>query len=163
MILNRATASDFEFVYNCYMADHSNPYLLYEVQSKEDFMPIFEELIQQKIVNILFDEDSTSKVGMCKLLPLKHRNSHILYVGGIAISQTHLGKGYAKKLFNEIILHAKNNNFKRLELSVATFNQKAIKLYQSFGFEIEGKMRNYTYLKSENRFIDEYIMSLLLS
>ena len=38
---------------------------------------------------------------------------------------------------------------------------EAIKLYKKVGFEEEGVMRKYTYLKSEGRFLDELLMSYI--
>jgi RimJ/RimL family protein N-acetyltransferase len=35
-------------------------------------------------------------------------------------------------------------------------------LYERAGFEIEGRLKNYSFLKSENRYIDEYVMGLII-
>jgi RimJ/RimL family protein N-acetyltransferase len=62
----------------------------------------------------------------------------------------------------EIIDFCKKNTVLRIELSVAVQNKKAIQLYESVGFTKEGVLKNYTYLKSKNQFIDEVLMSNLL-
>jgi putative acetyltransferase len=51
---------------------------------------------------------------------------------------------------------------RRIELSVATHNQKACQLYETVGFQKEGVFKNYGFLKSENRFVDEYAMAILI-
>ena len=61
----------------------------------------------------------------------------------------------------EIIDLANQQDFKRIELSVATENLRAIELYKKIGFEAEGVMRKYTYLKQEGRFLDELLMSYI--
>ena len=38
------------------------------------------------------------------------------------------------------------SKFKKITLEVDDINEKAIKLYQKFGFEIEGKLKNDKYL-----------------
>ena len=48
-----------------------------------------------------------------------------------------------------------------MELSVAAINDKATHIYEKAGFQKEGVLRNYTYLKSENRYLDEVLMSYL--
>jgi putative acetyltransferase len=44
---------------------------------------------------------------------------------------------------------------------VATENVRAIELYKKVGFETEGILRKYTYLKREQRFLDELLMSYI--
>lgn len=100
---------------------------------------------------------------MCKLIRQKHRNSHIMYLSGVAIHPDYFGKGFGKKMMLEIINICKIKSVSRVELSVDTHNLKAIKLYKSVGFTKEGILKNYTFLKSKNKFIDKQIMSNLIS
>ena len=48
-------------------------------------------------------------------------------------------------------------NLMRLELDVYTDNQAAIRLYQKFGFVIEGTLVNYAY--RDGQFVDTYTMA----
>ena len=98
---------------------------------------------------------------MFKLIPLHHRTKHINYIGGLAIHPDFAGKGFGSKMMAEIIDLGKQRGLKRLELSTATFNTKAIQLYEKHGFVFEGVMKNYTYLQAEERFIDEQLMAYL--
>lgn len=137
-----------------------NPYLLYEMMEEETFRPIFEDLIKDEVLFLY--KTGLENIGMCKLIRQKFRNEHILYVGGLAIYPDHFGKGFGKKMMQEIIDFCKNKGVSRIELSVAAHNEKAIKLYENVGFTKEGVLKNYTYLKSEDQFIDEILMSNLL-
>ena len=65
-------------------------------------------------------------------------------------------------MLQEIIAFAKEQNVLRIELSVSVENIKAINLYKKSGFEVEGVLRKYTYLKSEERFLNETLMSYIL-
>jgi L-phenylalanine/L-methionine N-acetyltransferase len=64
-------------------------------------------------------------------------------------------------MMTEIIDFAGKSGFKRIELSVAVHNEKAIQLYEKAGFEQEGILRKYTYLAKENQYFDEILMSYL--
>lgn len=158
-MIRPANPNDLDFVYDLYMHPQVNPYLLYEPMDKTAFAPIFHDLITSGIKYIY--HDSTEDAGMFKLIPLAHRTSHIAYLGGLAIHPSHGGKGYGLRMLNEIIEFAKSRSFLRVELSVATVNTKAIRLYEKAGFEKEGIYRKYTFLKSENRFLDEVVMSVV--
>ncbi|ULQ55785.1 GNAT family N-acetyltransferase [Flavihumibacter rivuli] len=157
--LRPAEATDFNFFYELYMHPDVNPYLLYEWMGEEEFRPVWQELMDKQVLYVL--EAGSEPVGMCKLVPQYHRNSHMVYLGGVAIHPDHGGKGYGKSLMEAIIQKAKANGIKRIELSTAVDNERAIRLYERSGFQIEGRLRNYTWLKSEERFIDEYLMSWL--
>jgi putative acetyltransferase len=158
-MVRKITNADFDFIYGLYMHPGVNPYLLYEMMDVKPFLPIFNELLENGIIYVF--EDEGKAVGMFKLIPLFHRNSHMAYLGGVAIHPGFSGKGYGKKMMEEIIASGKKMGLVRIELSTATTNDKAISLYEKAGFEKEGVLRKYTHLKSEGRFLDEVIMSYL--
>ena len=136
-----------------------NPFLLYEMMDAAEFKPIFDELLSKQVLYIF--EDNYIAVGMFKLVPLAYRNAHIAYLGGLAIHPSFSGKGHGLTMLNEITAYGKQQGFLRIELSVADINEKAIRLYEKAGFVKEGIFRKYTYLKSENRFLDEVMMAWL--
>lgn len=156
----KANQNDLQFIYDLYMHPHVNSYLLYELMSIEDFKPIYDKLLEDGIKYVFEDENGTS-VGMFKLFPWTHRSSHIAYLGGLAIHPDYAGKGSGLKMMKEIIELANQQGYKRVELSVAKENLRAIKLYKKVGFEVEGVLRKYTYLKQEGRFLDELLMSYI--
>lgn len=153
------TAADFDFVYNLYMHPLVNPYLLYEQMDAAAFKPVFEDLLRRNIIYI-FEMDSAAK-GMFKFIKNEHRSSHVAYLGGLAVDPGYPGKGYGLQMMKEIIELGKTMDILRIELTVATFNDKAIALYEKTGFIKEGVLRKLTHLKSEGRFIDEVMMSYL--
>lgn len=154
-----ADESHLPFLYELYMHPDVNPYLMYEWMPEESFQPIGQSLIQQRLVHILCFEGTP--VGMCKLVPLTYRSSHVLYLGGFAIDPSHGGKGWGLKLLETIIQYARDHQFLRIELSVSVENEKAIRVYQKAGFRQEGILQKYTHLVSQNRFVDEYLMAWL--
>ena len=159
-MIRKATQNDLQFVYNLYMHPQVNPHLLYENMDLEQFKPIYQDLLDDAVKYVF--EEKNSPVGMFKLIRLKHRSSHIAYIGGLAIHPDFGGKGFGKKMMQEIIDLAKEMGIQRLELSVGSENLQAQRLYEKLGFEKEGVLRKYTHLVSEGRFLDEVMMAYLV-
>lgn len=159
-MIRHATTADFEFIFELYMHPAINPWLLYEPMDAVHFQPIFQELLDRGVLYVFEVEEVP--VGMCKLVPEEHRSAHVLYVGGIGIHPSFSGNGYGVQLMEAIKLFADAEGFKRLELSVALINEKAMHVYEKAGFQQEGVLRKYTYQKAQDRYLDEVMMSCLL-
>jgi L-phenylalanine/L-methionine N-acetyltransferase len=158
-MIRQATSADFSFFYELYFHPHINPFLLYEYMSETEFQPIFDDLLSKNALYVF--EFEGKSVGMFKLLQHGHRMGHIAYIGGLAIHPDWAGKGLGEAMMHGIIELGRTRGVLRLELTTATFNYKAIRLYEKVGFEKEGVMRNLTHLVSEGRFIDEVLMAYL--
>ena len=79
---------------------------------------------------------------------------------GMAVRDDWHGKGAGTALIAAAVdLADKWLNLMRLELDVYTDNEPAIRLYQKFGFVIEGTLVNYAY--RDGQFVDTYIMARL--
>lgn len=158
-MLKLATEHDFDFVYRLYMHPEINPYLLYETMDEASFSPIFQALISAQQIYLFSVDDHV--VGMFKFIQQNHRTAHIAYLGGFAIAPEFAGQGYAGKMLQAAIELGRERGIKRLELSTSTDNLRAIHVYQRAQFQAEGVLRRYTYLASENRYLDEVMMSYL--
>jgi L-phenylalanine/L-methionine N-acetyltransferase len=158
-MIKPATAQDFDFFYSLYFHPQVNPYLLYEMAEKANFEAIFNDLLEKKVL-FIFEKDGQN-VGMFKLIRLNYRSNHIAYLGGVAMHPDYAGKGYGLGMMKAIIDLGKEWGLKRIELSTAVTNEKAMHLYEKVGFLKEGIMKNYTYLKSENRYLNEMLMAYL--
>lgn len=113
-------------------------------------------------VAIIKDNDGEMVVGNIALrIETNPRRNHIgNFV--IAVSDEHQGRGVGKALLAHIIELADNwLNLKRLELTVYTDNQKAISLYQKFGFEIEGEHTAFAFRNGQ--FVNAYTMARIKS
>ncbi len=85
------------------------------------------------------------------------RRKHVASFG-IAVHPEAQGKGVGKKLMQAMIDLADNwLNLVRIELDVFTSNEKAIDLYRSMGFEIEGETRMDCF--QNGRYVNSYRMS----
>jgi putative acetyltransferase len=85
------------------------------------------------------------------------RRSHCAYVG-TGVHDDHTGKGVGKALL-AALTDAADNWFaiKRLELTVFTDNELAIRLYERFGFEREGILRAFAF--RAGAYADAYSMA----
>ena len=63
------------------------------------------------------------------------------------------------QMMSEIKDLAKEKGMRRIELSTSVINDRAIHLYEKAGFQKEGILRKYSYLESEDRYLDEVMMS----
>lgn len=159
-MIRQATTKDFDFFYELYMHPQINTWLLYEQMDQQSFQPIFDELMSRKVLYVYVSNGADA--GMCKLVPQQYRNAHILYLGGVGIHSSFAGKGQGLIMLQDIIAHAAKNGMKRIELSVAAVNERAIHLYEKAGFVKEGLLKNYTYLKNEDKYLDEVMMAYLM-
>jgi len=100
-------------------------------------------------------------VGQCGLhtSPNRPRRRHAAEIG-MMVRDDWQGKGVGTALLQALIdLADKWVNVSRLELEVFTDNEPAIKLYQKFGFTIEGTGSQYAYRDGE--YVDVYFMARL--
>lgn len=80
---------------------------------------------------------------------------------GMSVRQEWRGQGIGAALMTEAIRWARQSGVvSRIELQVYARNEAAIRLYQKFGFEIEGRRRRVIYQNGE--YLDDLVMALLL-
>lgn len=98
-------------------------------------------------------------VGNAGLHLNRGRRAHSCAIG-MAVRDEFQGRGVGTALMQALIDLADNwYNLLRLDLQVYTDNEAAIRLYQRFGFVIEGTLRSYAYRAGE--FADAYYMARL--
>ena len=91
--------------------------------------------------------------------PNRPRRRHAATIG-MGVHDDWQGKGVGSALMSACVDLADNwLNLTRLELEVYTDNEPAIRLYERFGFEREGTLRQYAF--RDGQFVDSYVMSRL--
>ena len=91
--------------------------------------------------------------------PDRPRRRHAATVG-MGVHDDWQGKGVGSALMTACVELADNwLNLTRLELEVFTDNEPAIRLYERFGFEREGTLRQYAF--RHGRYVDSYTMARL--
>ena len=102
-----------------------------------------------------------SIVGMVSVdtFPYRPRRRHAGAIG-ISVHEDWQGKGVGKELMRAIVDLADNwLNLTRLELEVYADNGAAIRLYERFGFEVEGRLRQHAF--RDGQFVDSIMMGRL--
>ena len=105
--------------------------------------------------------DGDRLIGTCALSQLDSDNGSALY--HITIGEKDVwGRGYGTEATRLMLGHAFGRlNLHRIALSVFSFNERAIRSYQSCGFIIEGRAREAIW--RDGRWWDEISMSVLHS
>ncbi|HEV2764814.1 MAG TPA: GNAT family N-acetyltransferase [Pyrinomonadaceae bacterium] len=100
-------------------------------------------------------------VGMVGLhtFPDKPRRRHAGAIG-MSVHEEWQGKGVGSALMRACLeLADRWLNLTRLELEVYTDNEAAVRLYERFGFEREGTLRQHAF--RDGRYVDAYLMGRL--
>jgi putative acetyltransferase len=91
--------------------------------------------------------------------PTRPRRRHVGHIG-MAVRDDWQGKGTGTALMQAAIdLADKWLNLTRLELEVYTDNEAAIRLYEKFGFTIEGTLAQHSF--RDGRYVDSHLMARL--
>lgn len=84
------------------------------------------------------------------------RQKHVCSLG-ISLVSAFQGRGVGRALMNACLDFADNwANYARVELTVHADNVRAVKLYESLGFEHEGRLRDYSF--REGGYVDALFM-----
>lgn len=101
-------------------------------------------------------------VGMVGIVyEYKSRRKHVANIVWMYVKNENRGLGIAKKLINEILNSVDNSGIKKLSLMVNATQKPAIKLYESVGFKIVGRMESD--LLINNEYVDTIIMEKVLT
>lgn len=94
------------------------------------------EKIYNKEVIALAAEEENRIVGLC-IVVIRHRsgmvNMKTAYVDDLVVDQSYQHRGIAKSLFQKAEERAKALGAERMDLTVWSFNENALKFYQSIG------------------------------
>jgi RimJ/RimL family protein N-acetyltransferase len=77
---------------------------------------------------------------------------------GLMVARPARGKGIGRMLLAEAVAWARSAGIRKLELHVFPWNEPALRLYESFGFEREGyRKRHY---ERDGEYVDAILMAL---
>jgi RimJ/RimL family protein N-acetyltransferase len=134
--------------------------MMLEPGERQKDLSMVENVIRQSIPGsslLLFAEEDEEIVGFLSAQRGRYnRLKHSAYLV-VGIRKAFQGKGIGTQLFAELDAWAKENQLKRLELTVMCPNQAATHLYEKAGFEIEG-IKKYSMLV-DGEYVDEYYMA----
>lgn len=102
-------------------------------------------------------------IGITRISRYEARNEkHRAYLAGLYVLPSFRCQGYGRALIREALRWtAIISSIRRVNLTVVTQQEMAIRLYQSFGFHVYG-IEQETFSR-DGQFYDEYLMTLELS
>jgi len=117
--------------------------------------------IREKLSLFAVAEIDGKIVGECNL-SLKRfwsKSQHVVELG-MNIRSDFREIGIGKAMMDFMVNWARKNGYEKISLSVFSTNERAIKLYKKFGFEIEGVKKRE--IKIDEEYVDEILMALFL-
>ncbi len=102
-------------------------------------------------------DDGGDIVARLSLARDPHPASHHVADLGLMVAATHRRRGIGRALLEQAVGWAREAGVRKLELHVFPWNEPAIRLYETFGFEREG-LRKSHYLR-EGEYVDAVLMA----
>lgn len=142
--------------------DKETKYMLFEPDERPTDINITKSIIDRSINGdnlILVATHENSIVGFISVqrgVQIRIRHTAYIVVG---IRESFRGKGIGSNLFDKLDSWARDNNIKRLELSVICSNVVAKHLYEKHGFMVEGIKKNSMII--DGKYVDEFCMAKL--
>ena len=131
--------------------------LLLPCQSRDDIRRRLENPPDNMYRLVAVEADSGKVVGMLSLHRHKGRRAHAAGIG-MMVHDDYQNQGVGSRLMAAVIDLADNwLDLRRLELTVYTDNEAAIRLYRKFGFEVEGTHRAYAF--RDGAYVDTLAMA----
>ncbi|MBS4538444.1 GNAT family N-acetyltransferase [Clostridium sp. D2Q-11] len=163
--LRKMRENDIE-VYNKWSNDEkviSNTYPNLDIHSLEDTEDFYNKIKNTNNSKTYIIEEKIKKtpLGITSLTNIDFFNRNAEFIIDIG-EKNYWGKGYATEVVTVMLDYTfKELNLHRIYLKVFSFNKRAIRLYEKFGFKHEGKMREALY--REGKWHNIIIMGLLQS
>lgn len=111
--------------------------------------------------SVLFVADADGQLaGELSLRPVAPRRAlqHVAVLG-MSVDAAWRGRGIGSTLLTEAVAWAPRTGFTRIELNVYVRNAAAIRLYERFGFEREGRRRRF--IREGDTYLDDLVMARL--
>ena len=105
-------------------------------------------------------EDEGAVVARLSVARDPHSSSRHVADLGLMVAATHRRRGIGNALLEQAVAWAREAGVTKLELHVFPWNEAAIALYESFGFEREGLRRRH--YRRDGDYVDAILMALHL-
>ena len=114
---------------------NGRPDLYVEMEHPYSKEELTEKIYNKEVITLAAEEEDRI-VGLC-IVVIKHRsgmvNMKTAYVDDLVVDQSYQHRGIAKSLFQKAEERAKALGAERMDLTVWSFNENALKFYQSIG------------------------------
>ena len=106
------------------------------------------------------EEEDGELVGRLSLARDPHPSSHHVADLGLMVAASHRRQGVGRMLLEQAVAWARDAEVSKLELHVFPWNEPAIRLYETFGFEREGVRRDH--YRRDGEYVDAILMAYRL-
>ena len=98
-------------------------------------------------------------IGWCDIVP--HSFEGMQHVGrlGMGVRKDHRSRGVGRELLSVAVQKGFAGTLDRIELEVFATNRSAVKLYETFGFQVVGRRRGYYYDTGEDALVMETVLT----
>lgn len=156
-----ATREDFDALHGLYnLEDSVNHQIGWDAVDEAGFRAIFDEMIASGEQFVVCDGDGGDVIGAYRVHRLSHRMRHVAHIASVGLVPRVQGKGVGRRMMEGIIERLGGEGIKRIELTVASDNPRALWLYESLGFAREGVMPRYFRRAGEDSYKDEVMMGM---
>jgi RimJ/RimL family protein N-acetyltransferase len=100
-------------------------------------------------------------VGRLSLARDPHPSSRHVADLGVMVAASHRHRGIGTRLLEEAVSWARTSGIRKLELHVFPWNEPALGLYETFGFEREGYRKEH--YARDGRYVDAILMAYSVS
>jgi ribosomal protein S18 acetylase RimI-like enzyme len=117
-----------------------------------------------RLENVVVAEADGRVIGYGKIVhptPLP-ASAHVWYVSGLGVDPSYEGRGAGRALMDALIELARERGGRRMTLRVFAPNERARRLYERLGFELEGTLRG-EFMVGDGEFVDDLFMALDLT
>ncbi|MFN2747298.1 GNAT family N-acetyltransferase [Bacillus sp. z60-18] len=164
MEIRKINISDAEqFLKLCQTLDEESEFMMYEPGERLTTIERQREQIRSMLAGssqILVASAGGSLIGhITAVRGQANRTRHRAHIV-IGIRKAYRGQGIGTHLFLALEKWACEEKLHRLELTVMSHNQTAVKLYQKIGFSIEGTRKHA--MMVNGTYVDEYFMAKLI-
>ncbi len=154
---------DWRFIFQLQQTPHFVYFTGYSSPPTEkDVREKWEKRLSDQQIHTLVAEtgDIEEVIGYARLRKGEGKASHVGEISILAVRVDWQRKGIGTQLMRGILVLAKSLALKRLRLTVNADNRGAIRLYEKFGFEIEGRERKAAY--KDGNYTDILIMGRIM-
>lgn len=124
----------------------------------EETRKSLEEDMERGVIRLIALDD-LKVVGWCHIRPDRWEGfTHAGWLG-MGVLKEYRGQGIGSALLHQALSEARNRGLERVELNVFASNLTAIRLYEKFKFEIEGRKKRAR--KLDGSYDDIMVMALL--
>ena len=159
--INISDAENYMKLLRC--LDGESNFLYFEKNERDDSLNKYSEFISkilshEKAVILVAESGSNELIGfICGELSNSRKRSHMMTISMGVLKKYQLGLG--RRLLEQLLVHARSVNVKRVEAYIMETNKKSLNLAKKFGFEIEGIKK--ASINTADGYINEYLIGLV--